>query len=48
MIVFLIEIVKKDKKKVTVELEAEDKEDAIELCKKWYGENSVIKLKEKK
>lgn len=45
--VFAIEIIKKDKKKITVELETTSKEDAIELCKKWYGENSVIKIKEK-
>jgi len=47
MKLFEIEIIKKDKKKVTVELEAESKEDAIELCKKWYGSESVQKIKEK-
>lgn len=45
---FEIEVLKKDSKKVKVEIETETKEDAIELCKKWYGENSVINIKEKK
>ena len=46
--IFFIEVIKKDKKKVITEIEAVDKEEAIELCKKWYGENSILKIKEKK
>lgn len=48
MILFQIEVVKKDKKKVKVEIEAENEEDVIELCKKWYGENSIIKINKSK
>lgn len=48
MSLFEIDVIKKDKKKVKVEIEAESKDDAIELCKKWYGPESVEKIKEKK